>query len=266
MYNDFRASFSPWHEANGDRFFIMVAAPFFLVLTAIFFEYSGFDLWWVSHFYDNQTHSWPFREHWLFETVIHKWGRYLDLAAGLAWLVVFALSFFSSILKNQRRLMVYFLVAAGAGPLFVGAGKHLTHIYTPWDLALFSGTLPHIRLFDPVPPGLGVGHAFPAGHASGGYAFLSLYFVMGHLGCCRKIYGLMAGLSLGLIFGAGQQVRGAHFPSHDLFTLVICWYSALVSYRIFFPEQYTRIVNKTYQKALALGELSQGEPLQGEPK
>jgi membrane-associated PAP2 superfamily phosphatase len=247
MYNNFTA----WQETNGDRFFIMLSAPFFLILTAIFFEYSGFDLWWVSHFYDEQTQSWPFRKHWLFETVIHQGGRDLDLVAGLAWLVVFALSFFLPIFKKQRRLMVYFLVAAGAGPLLVGVGKHLTHIYTPWELSFFSGTLPHIRLFDPVPPGLGVGHAFPAGHASGGYAFLSLYFVMGHLDNSRKIYGLMTGLSLVLIFGVGQQVRGAHFPSHDLFTLVICWYSALIFYRVFFPEQYPRIVTEILEKTFA---------------
>ena len=252
MYN----GFNPGQKAHGDYFFTMAVAPFFLILTAIYFEYSGFDLWWISHFYDGQTRSWPFRNHWLFETVIHHWGRHLDLAAGLVWLVVFALSFFSPALKNKRLLMVYFLVATGAGPLLVGVGKHLTHIYTPWDLALFSGPLPHIRLFDPVPQGLPVGHAFPAGHASGGYAFVSLYFVMDHLGFCRKIYGLMTGLGLGLIFGLGQQVRGAHFPSHDLFTLVICWYAALVFYRIFFPQKWPWAVNKNTQNV----------PTQGAPK
>lgn len=252
MYN----GFNPWLPPHGDSFFTMATVPFLLILTAVYFEYSGLDIWWVSHFYDAQTRSWPFRNQWLFETVIHQWGRHLDLAAGMVWLVLFALSFFSPALKNQRRIMVYFLVAAGAGPLLVGAGKHLTHIYTPWDLALFSGTLPHIRLFDPVPQGLPVGHAFPAGHASGGYAFVSLYFVMDHLGACRKVYGLMTGLGLGLIFGLGQQVRGAHFPSHDLFTLVICWYAALVFYLIFFPRQWSWAVNKNPQTM----------PTQGVPK
>ena len=249
MYN----GFNPWQKPHEDFFFTMATAPFFLILTAIFFEYSGFDIWWIAHFYDAQTHSWPFRDHWLFETVIHQWGRGLDLAAGLVWLVFFALSFLSPTLKNHRRLMVYFLVATGAGPLLVGAGKHLTHIYTPWDLALFSGTLPHIRLFDPVPQGLGVGQAFPAGHASGGYAFLSLYFVMEHLDCSRRIYGLMTGLGLGLIFGLGQQIRGAHFPSHDLFTLVICWYAALVFYRIFFAQKRPRIANGFPKKTTTQG-------------
>jgi len=29
------------------------------------------------------------------------------------------------------------------------------------------------------------------------------------------------------VFAATQEVRGAHFLSHDLFSLVICWYAAL---------------------------------------
>jgi membrane-associated PAP2 superfamily phosphatase len=245
MYNNI----NPRQKGHGSGLFTMAVAPFFLILTAVFFEYSGFDSWWVSHFYDARTHSWPFKDHWLFQTVIHQGGKDLDIAAGLLWLALFALSWFAPTLKNQRRLLVYFLVATGTGPLLVGAGKHLAHIYTPWDLAIFSGTLPHIRLFDPVPTGLPVGHAFPAGHASGGYAFLSLYFAMDRLGSCRKIYGLVTGLGLGLVFGLGQQIRGAHFPSHDLFTLVICWYAALVFYFIFFPETWPRTAGKFAQAA-----------------
>jgi membrane-associated PAP2 superfamily phosphatase len=32
---------------------------------------------------------------------------------------------------------------------------------------------------------------------------------------------------LGLLFGFSQQLRGAHFLSHDLWTLAICWGTAL---------------------------------------
>ncbi|NOX32557.1 MAG: phosphatase PAP2 family protein, partial [Deltaproteobacteria bacterium] len=151
---------------------------------------------------------------------------------------IFILSFFLDSLKSLKKLLVFFLVSSAAGPLIVSAGKHLTHIYTPWELKIFSGTQPYIRLFDHVPNGMPVGEAFPAGHASGGYAFFSLYFLMLHLRSPYRIYGLLFGLILGLIFGTGQQIRGAHFPSHDLFTLVICWYSAFIFYYIFYPKEW----------------------------
>lgn len=222
---------------EGGNFLLAALFPAFLLLMGIIFEYCNFDVWWLSHFYDFQSLSWPFRDHWLFNRVIHDGGRFFNIGAALVWLIVFFLTFFLAPLKKFKKIMVYFLAATLVGPLIVGAIKHLTHIYTPWDLKLFSGTLPYIRLFDSVPPGLPVGEGFPAGHASGGYAYFSLYFSMHHMGSRHKIYGVWFALGLGLIFGIGQQVRGAHFPSHDLFSMAICWYAALTIYYLFYKKK-----------------------------
>jgi membrane-associated PAP2 superfamily phosphatase len=46
-------------------------------------------------------------------------------------------------------------------------------------------------------------------------------------------WGLFAGIALGLIFGLGQQLRGAHFFSHDVWTAAICWFIALGVYGVF---------------------------------
>lgn len=43
-------------------------------------------------------------------------------------------------------------------------------------------------------------------------------------------------LTLGLVFGIGQQLRGAHFLSHDLWTAWLCWLCASLSDRAFFPS------------------------------
>ncbi|MFA5905145.1 MAG: phosphatase PAP2 family protein, partial [Desulfobacula sp.] len=204
---------------------IMTVFPLLLLLMGIAFEYTGFDVWWVSHFYNEQSRSWPFRGHWLFDTVIHGWGRYFYVLAAVLGLMGLVFTWYLDAFKKHKKIMLYVLTASAAGPLMVGIGKKITHIYTPWDLAIFSGTLPYIRIFDPVPHGLSVGEAFPAGHAAGGYAFFSLYFLLSHLRSPYKNHGFFFGLGLGLLFGIGQQVRGAHFPSHDLFTMVICWYA-----------------------------------------
>jgi membrane-associated PAP2 superfamily phosphatase len=36
------------------------------------------------------------------------------------------------------------------------------------------------------------------------------------------------GLVAGGVFGAAQQLRGAHFLSHDLWTLATCWTVSLL--------------------------------------
>lgn len=209
---------------------LVLVFPVALLLLAVLAEYAGIDLWLSAHFYDPRSHLWPLKHYWLTAGVLHVGGQYLDKAVGLAWVVVFVSSFYNQQVHPFRKVLFFFLCAAGAGPLVVGLLKHLTHIYTPWDLQLFHGSHPYIRLFDPVPVGATIGSAFPAGHASGGYAFMCLYFVFLRYKPAYRFHGLF----LGFIYGFGQQLRGAHFLSHDIFSLVICWYASLAVYMLFY--------------------------------
>ena len=95
--------------------------------------------------------------------------------------------------------------------------KQLTAVHCPWDLVRYGGT---------AMAGDGGGACFPAGHAAAGYAWLALAFVSGTVPG-RRI-GLSAGLAAGLVFGIDQQLRGAHFLSHDLWSAALCWMVAVV--------------------------------------
>jgi membrane-associated PAP2 superfamily phosphatase len=75
-------------------------------------------------------------------------------------------------------------------------------------------------------------NCFPAGHASGGYAWLAFYFLGIHLNSKWRWVGLGFACSVGLIFGFSQQLRGAHFISHDLWTLGICWFFSLLIFKL----------------------------------
>ena len=70
------------------------------------------------------------------------------------------------------------------------------------------------------------GHGFPAGHASGGFALMILFF------CFKKKKYKIAGLCLGLAAGWGmglyQMWRGEHFLSHTLCTLFAAWLMCLL--------------------------------------
>jgi len=212
--------------------------PFLLVALSVAFEYSGLDLWWVSLFFDSDKQLWPYRSHWLFEDILHSGGQLFDKVFALIWLLSFIGINFKKELVQYRKILLYFLLASAAAPALVGIGKNMTHIYSPWDLQVFNGVLPYIRLFDPVPAGAPIGNAFPAGHASGGYCFLSLYFVFLRYRSPYRIYGLVFSLVIGLAFGLAQQVRGAHFPSHDMVTILICWYTSLALYLLFYPDEW----------------------------
>ena len=110
------------------------------------------------------------------------------------------------------------LLAAAAVTLLKGVS--LTSC--PWDLQDFGGVSRYVSHWDRAADG-GAGHCFPAGHAASGFSFFSGYFAFqaDHPAMARR--WLWATLAAGLLFGVGQQLRGAHFMSHTLWTGWICW-------------------------------------------
>jgi len=147
------------------------------------------------------------------------------------------LSFIVKRLRRCRKGAAYLLVGTLISPAIVAVIKGCTHIYMPSTLEIFGGDKPHIRLFDAVPPGLPVGHAFPGAHSSSGFAFLSLYFLLSFYNPKYRQYGLAFGLGLGALFSITQELRGEHFLSHDLFSLVICWYAAWAVFNLMFYRE-----------------------------
>jgi membrane-associated PAP2 superfamily phosphatase len=222
-----------------DKFLLLhVIAPFFL-FGSIFigFESSGLDLWLSRHFYDVQTQAWPWRDHWLTKTVLHDAGQKLSIILGILVFFTWLVSLRHLNWKRFSRHLLFLFMASVSGPLLIAIFKNTTHIYCPWSLSLFGGDKPYIRLFDFAHYPLEVGHCFPAGHAGGGYAFLSLYFFLWMIKPAYRFHGLFIGLLIGFVFGATQQMRGAHFFSHDISALAICWFSSLILFVLFFRKQ-----------------------------
>jgi len=84
----------------------------------------------------------------------------------------------------------------------------------------------------PLGPGRG-GHCFPSGHASGGFALLALYFAAYPHVTKNAWRFLLPGILLGTSFGLAQQLRGAHFLSHDVWTAFLCWFMSLLIFSLF---------------------------------
>ncbi len=212
---------------------------FALLLLELCLEFTQLDVWLASHFYNVELHQWPYREHWLTQTVLHKVGRYIVYAIGIVLLLCWLTAFRSkSAFYAYRRHLTFLLFASLAGPFIITYLKSHTHIYCPWDLALFGGNKPHIRLFDAIDDRLTVGHCFPSGHSGLGFTFVSLYFFFLLVKPEYKYQGLTAGLLTGFIFGINQEIRGAHFFSHDVFALAVCWFSSLPLFMVFFSRQF----------------------------
>ncbi len=69
----------------------------------------------------------------------------------------------------------------------------------------------------------GPGGCFPAGHASAAFAYAGGWFAWRRAAPALARRWLFGALAAGLLLGVAQQMRGAHYMSHTLWTAWICW-------------------------------------------
>ncbi|MBK6866706.1 MAG: phosphatase PAP2 family protein [Burkholderiales bacterium] len=199
------------------RFLAWTAAALVLLLL---WDASALDLPLARGFGNAQgfalTHDW-----WLQE-VLHTGVR--QVAWGLMLILVLMIWHPLGPLRVMPRadrvgLVAGILLAA----LVVQLLKRASLTSCPWDLVEFGGAARHVSHWRWGVADGGGGHCFPAGHASTAFAFLAAYFWLRPWAPRVARWWLAATLLAGLLFGAVQMVRGAHYLSHVLWAGWLCW-------------------------------------------
>lgn len=194
-----------------------------LLLLALAWDLGGQDLavmrgWGNADGFALRHHPWL--ERWA-----HDGVRRLLVGVLLAWLVLLAWG-----AGPVRRWSGADRLAVGLGVLaallVVNLIKRVSLSSCPWDLAEFGGSARYVShwLWGVVDGG--GAHCFPGGHASSALAFVGVALpgLAGRHG--RVAHGVGSLLAVGMagaVLGAVQTVRGAHYPSHTVWTLVICY-------------------------------------------
>lgn len=214
----------------------------FLTITAIYttaflvLMYGQLDFS-VANFWFGIEHSqWQWRDSFWLKTLFHDDVRKLETMVAIALLVTIVLRWRNAGFQTAKPL-VYVFVSALVATVSVNWLKHVTLMDCPWDLAQYGGH----QLFHTLGNGnaFSSGQCFPAGHASIGFAWFGVYFLLLFSPKSKHYAGLALGLILLLGFGLGlvQQLRGAHFLSHDITTAYVCWLVALVIYLLMFGKR-----------------------------
>lgn len=203
---------------------VRAVLPVFAVacLLQLLISLLDLDLAWSRWLFTLQGGEWALKDYWLLSDLLHDGGRQLSVLMALGVIGLFLLSWGSRRLRRQRRVLAYLACAPLLASMSVSVGKQLTGIDCPWSLLPLGGDQPYLPLIQQL-LAPGAGRCFPAGHASAGYAWFALYFAAPMLWPRARTGVLVAVLLLGLVFGVTQQLRGAHFLSHDLWSLVLCW-------------------------------------------
>lgn len=187
-----------------------------LLALLLCWEASGLDLV-IAGWYGN-AQGFALREAWFTRDLLHDGGRRL---AGAALVVGVVAAWRGGRAGRVRRFAWVGVVLACL--VTVPALKRLSDTSCPWDLSEFGGSVTYVPHWLLTVLDGGPGHCFPSGHAVAAFAFLPLYFQWrSHRPRLARLL-LTAVLAAGAVFGWAQLARGAHFPSHTLWSAWICW-------------------------------------------
>lgn len=178
--------------------------------------------------------QWSLRHQMLFERVLHNGGK--DVVSALSILLLAALVFsqLNPQWRGYRRSLLMMALSVASTVLLVRYGKSLTNVSCPWDLAMFGGNKPFVAFPDTLFSQQVLGQCYPGGHSSGAFAWIVLYyFGLVHKSEWRKQLLLLA-VAGGAIFAMTQELRGAHFLSHDLTSLWLSWLIATSCYGVLY--------------------------------
>jgi membrane-associated PAP2 superfamily phosphatase len=219
-------------------------------LLLLLWDFSGLDLRLAQWF--GSAHGFPLENHWFWRGVLHDGLRYLPWLLELALLlaVVWPLGALRQ-LELARRLQLALTTLMAL--LVVSSIKLHSHTSCPWDLQQFGGVASHVSHWAWGLADGGSGGCFPAGHASAGFAFLGGYFAFRHV-LPKTARRWFAGAMLaGCILGLAQQVRGAHYMSHTLWTAWFCWTVAAAA-----DAAVSRLIERIGSRAAAPAPLLSG--------
>lgn len=214
------------------HFYTSHLMPAVLVIAAIVaVDLTSVDLKVANWFYDKSIGAFPWHSNRFLEIVMHRGAKYIVALVAIIALTGFVASFWANRLQRFRQLCLFVALALILAPTVVVTMKYFSPRHCPWDIVTFGGYAPYIKLLEPYPAGIRLGHCFPAGHASTGFCLLAFYFSGQTLGSARLA---RAGLALGIIAGLGlglvRIMQGAHFLSHVLSTAVVCWIVVVILY------------------------------------
>lgn len=192
-----------------------------LLASVLIHECTRLDFWVQDFFYDQSTGLW-----WIAARdalprfcfyLLPKWTMIALTIALAAWVA-------SDRLRKRHRTRNWharlaLLICLVAVPLIVGLIKRYSGVWCPAELTRYGGDHAFRLLFQSRPVGQKIGHCFPAGHASAGFAFLALYFLPASKRAQLKFGAI--GMAIGWIMGLYQMFKGAHFLTHTTTTMCI---------------------------------------------
>jgi membrane-associated PAP2 superfamily phosphatase len=199
------------------------ACLLFALALLLSWDASGLDLW-VSHFFADSS-GFAERNGFVSKTLLHTGGKatYFVCFGLLLW------NYFRPMVKVPKPAQLWWFGTMLICIAVISLLKYLSKSSCPWSLQIFGGVATHMSHWNFFSPDGGPGRCFPSGHLSGAFSLLAVHFALRPISRVWSRNALFLVLLLGLLFGLGQVMRGAHFVSHVLYSGWLSWLVCLLS-------------------------------------
>jgi membrane-associated PAP2 superfamily phosphatase len=197
-----------------------------LLLSILFFGLSGTDIWVEKHFYNPLTHQWIVdTNNPVLKFIFYDGIKRLLIILNVMVIIGLIAAWKKPFLVPYKRGLVIVVLSSIFVPLLVSSLKAVTNVPCPKSLEIFDGTYPHTCVWEKYPSDFCQKQkqkCWPAGHASGGFALLSLIFLF-HTRKA-KIGAVVLSMAIGWSMGVYKMVIGDHFLSHTFITMIMAWF------------------------------------------
>jgi membrane-associated PAP2 superfamily phosphatase len=203
-------------------------------------NYTNIDLALADAMFDRASGTFPWHHAWLAERFNHDILKTILQVSGVTAVALAAWDWArpQPYWTAQRRVGLRVLaLSAILVPTCISVLKHFSDSHCPWDLQRYGGREPYVRLLEMLPAGVSPGQCLPGGHASSALWLVALaVFWLPHR---PRMAAAVGGLTLafGLAVGWMQQLRGAHFLTHTLWSMWIAVVIVGVLYRTLGPAE-----------------------------
>ncbi len=212
-----------------------------LVVTILFFQFSNVDVWVENLFYNSTTHTWLIdRDNKILKVIFYTGIKKLLIA--IAVMMLFALMVFrnSKIIKEYKKGLVIVVLSAIFVPVIVGGLKAITNTPCPKNTDIYGGVYPEVKVLDSYPKNFHQKKrvkCWPAGHASGGFALLSLFFLFKSRK--NKKRAIVLAMVIGWSMGLYKMMIGDHYLSHTIVTMLLAWLIIIIIAKILKSNDFT---------------------------
>ena len=208
---------------------IIITAILLISVIAIF-QFTDLDIFIQSFFYNFDTKNWLIDK----DEPILKFFFYDGIKNLLILFAVNILIFLiflrkKELIQEYKKGLIIVLLSAIFVPVIIGSLKAISNTPCPCNIVNFNGTYPETKVFDSYPKDFiqtSKAKCWPAGHASGGFALMALFFLFKTPKNQKR--ALVVALVIAWSMGLYKMLLGDHFLSHTIITMIMAWLIILI--------------------------------------